>query len=136
MHAGLFTARLYYCRMPKHILCPLHNTALMAPNTARCGLTEMLCVRHKLQKPARGGGGSRETDLAHEGLMGVAELAQVQQRLHHRLLQRLLCLFLCVFMPVDVPAGARLQNRLHSTTPLLNILRLRNFRLQLQELCT
>ena len=43
-------------------------------------------------------------DLAHEGLVGVAELAEVQECLHHRLLQGLLCLFFSVLMPVDVPA--------------------------------
>ncbi len=41
-------------------------------------------------------------NLAHEGLVGVAELAQVQQGLHHRLLQSCLCLLICVLVPVDV----------------------------------
>lgn len=86
------------------------------------------------------GGGQRETDLAHEGLMGVAELAQVQQRLHHWLLQRLLCLFLSVLVPVDVATRARLENCLHSSSPMPDILGLCNFFSQLQgqslQLCT
>lgn len=56
-----------------------------------------------------GGGGGVErglggrADLPHEGFVGVAELAEVQQGLHHGLLQGLLCLFLTVLVPVDVP---------------------------------
>lgn len=51
-------------------------------------------------------------DLAHEGLVGVAELAEVQQGLHHRLLQRRLRLLLTVLVPVDVAPRPCRQHRL------------------------
>ena len=47
---------------------------------------------------AKGG----RANLAHEGFMGVAELAQVQQGLHHRLMQSCLCLLISVLVPVNV----------------------------------
>jgi len=50
------------------------------------------------KKAVKGG----RPNLAHEGFMGVAELAQVQQGLHHWLLQSCLCLLICVLVPVDV----------------------------------
>ena len=68
--------------------------------------------------------GRKGADLAHEGLVGVAELAQVQQRLHHWLLQRLLCLFFTVLVPIDIPARTRLQNCLHNGNPQLNAMHL------------
>lgn len=61
---------------------------------------------------AWGRGQRAGADLAHEGLVGVAELAEVQQGLHHRLLQRRLRLLLCVLVPVDVAPGPCRQHRL------------------------
>ena len=49
-------------------------------------------------KAVKGG----RANLAHEGFMGVAELAQVQQSLDHRLMQSCVCLLVSVLVPVDV----------------------------------
>ena len=68
----------------------------------------------------RKGAGVRATHLAHKGLMGVAEFAEVQQSLHHWLLQCLLGLFLTVLVPVDITTRPRPQNCLHTRHPLLN----------------
>lgn len=72
--------------------------------------------RHAGGRGERGGSGGRggATNLAHKSLVGVAELAQVQQRLHHRLFQCLLCLFFTVLVPVNIPTRTRLQDCLHN----------------------
>ena len=71
-------------------------------------------LRQQGQGRAGAGQEGQGADLAHEGLVGIAELAEVHECFHHRLLQRLFCLFFRVLMPVDVPARPRLQHCLHS----------------------
>lgn len=96
------TGTLHAGRLPLHTFAPQgHSQSKQSADSnkqEKCYVSQKKLTITNTNKIVKGGRGH----LAHEGLVGVAELAQVQQGLHHRLLQSCLCLLVCVLVPVDV----------------------------------